>query len=378
MDLLYELWLHNACDFDPKKVEKCIFIFQNAYNAFHSKPYSLARIRGFGLSGFLSAPKDLSGAERIIKDCAEKDIRIITIDDEDYPYLLKEMYLPPRILFVKGKLRNFDDYFPISAVGTRHATQQGKLFTEKLAEDLVRNNKVLIVSGMAEGIDACAHRGALNAGGKTVAVLAGGVDIIYPSSNRKLYYDILENGAVISEKPPGIRGKSYFYKQRNRIIAGLSKAVIAVEGSLKSGTKLTTNHAEQNNRDIFAVPSNPMAVQSQLPNQLIKDGAHIISKADDIIEEYIDVYPEYFYINKNNNKTEEKSFLPSDLSDEERKIIDYIMQKGGKAHAEDLAAALNMPIGKLNSSLMVLSIKGILSQQSQNEYLLKEVECFAN
>jgi len=377
MDLLYELWLHDICEFNAKKVEKCLFVFENAYNAFHSKPYSIDKIRAFGMSSFLSQKKDFSNAERIINDCKEKDIRILTIDDEDYPFLLKKIHLPPRILFVKGTLKNFDEYFPISIIGTRKPTNQGKLFTRKLSEDLVTNNKVVIVSGMAEGIDAEAHKGALEKGAKTIAVLAGGVDKIYPPSNRKLYYEILKNGAIISEKPPESIGNSFSYNQRNRIIAGLSKGIVVVEGKFKSGTRHTVNHAYDNDRDIFAVPSNPMAIQSQYPNQLIKEGASVVLKADDLIDEYINVYPEYFNINENINN-ENNISLPENLTDEEKLIVNFIIEKGGCAHVDQLALEINLPIGKLNSTLTILELKGILSQQSQNQYLLKEVDCFAN
>ena len=375
MDLLYELWLHSICDFDAKKVGKCIYIFENAYNAYHSKPYSLERVKAFGMGSFLSAKKDLSDAERIIKDCKEKDIRIITIEDEDYPALLKEIYLPPRIIFAKGSLKNFDEYFPISIVGTRHSTSQGNLFTKKLAEGLVSNNNVIIISGMADGIDSYAHKGCLEKGGKTIAVLAGGVDIIYPPSNIKLYYEILKNGAVISEKPPAEKGKPYYYRQRNRIIAGLSKAVIAVEGTYKTGTRHTVNHALENNRDVFTVPSSPMSAQSQYPNELIKDGIQIVLKPEDIIEEYINVYPEYFNIDTNED---ENNFTQNcKLTDEEKLIIDFIVKKGGEAHADELAAAIDIPIGKLNGILTMLELQGVLCQQSQNQYLLKEADNFA-
>ena len=196
MDLLYELWMQDVCGFDPKIVDKCMFVFKNAYNAFHSKPYSVDRIKAFGMYGFVSAPKNLERAESIMDDCREKGIRILSIEDEEYPELLRQIYLPPRLLFVTGTLKNFNGCFPVSVVGTRRATEQGKYFTQRLTEKLCRKNNILIVSGMAEGIDAAAHRGALKAGAKTVAVLAGGCDIIYPLSNRKLYYEILENGAV--------------------------------------------------------------------------------------------------------------------------------------------------------------------------------------
>lgn len=377
MDLLYELWLHVICNFNPKKVDHCLYFFKDAENAFHSKPYSIERVKALGLNSFLSAKRDISDAERIIRDCKEKDIRIITIEDDEYPSLLKEIYLPPRIIFVKGSLREFDEYFPISIVGTRHATPQGKMFTKRLSEELTKNNKVSIVSGMAEGIDTQAHLGALSNGTKTYAVLAGSVDIIYPPSNKKLYYDIIKNGAVISEYPPNTIGRSFHYNMRNRLIAGLSKAVVAVEGTYKTGTRHTVNHAIENNRDVFAVPSSPVSPQSQYPNHLIKEGLQIALTANDIIEEYKYVYPKYF--NKESiDENEIKSSLLENLNEEEKLIINCIIKKGGCAHVDELASTLDIPIGKICSNLTMMELKGILCQQSQNKYLIKEVVDFAN
>lgn len=377
MNLLYELWLHDACGFDPSRVGKCIFYFENAYNAFHSKPYSMERMKAFASSGFLSAKKDFSNAERIIHECKAKDIRIVTIDDEDYPSLLREIYIPPRILFVKGSLTNFDEYFPLAGVGTRIATEQGKIFAKKLSGNLVENNKVVVISGMADGIDTQFHKGALENGGKTIAVLAGGVDIIYPISNKKLYYEILKNGAIVSEQPPGIKGKPHFYRQRNRIIAGLAKGVIVSEGKFISGTRHTVNAAHDNNRDVFAIPSNPMSIQSQYPNKLLKEGATVVTCAEDIIEQYISVYPEYFNINRIVSQNG-KITLPDNLSDEEKRIIEFLIKKGGRASVDEISACLDIPTGPLTGTLMVLAIKKIVYQESQNNFILKEVECFAN
>ena len=378
MDLLYELWIHDICGFDPKKVGKCIFIFKNAYNAYHSKPYSLERIKAFGMTGFVSASKNLEKAEEIYEECKDKGIRIISIEDEEYPELLKNAYMPPRILFAKGELKNLNGYFPLAVVGTRHATEQGRYFTQRLAERLCKDNKVMIISGMAEGIDAAAHKGAIKGGRKTVAVLAGGCDKIYPLSNRNLYYEILENGAVISERPPGTVGKGYFYQQRNRIIAGMSKGTVIVEGRGKSGARITANHTLDNNRDLFTVPGSPMSPQAELPNSLIKEGAEIVRGEADIIDEYRDIYPEYFKIITINDKTDLKTNsnkpLFADLSPEERNIMEYITECGGSAGAEKMAEALKIEVGSLNASLTMLCIKDYIIQTSQDRYVLKEAE----
>ncbi len=372
MDLLYELWLHDACGFDPKKVDKCIYMFENAYNAFHSKPFSAKRLAGFGLSGFLSSVKNLENAERILADCKEKGIRIVTIEDNEYPRLLRECYLPPRLLFVKGSLTNFNDFLPISIVGTRTPTGQGNIIAKNLSSKLVKAGKILVISGMADGIDKQAHLGALENNMPTVAVLAGGVDVIYPKSNRELYNKILKNGAIISERPPETIGKGFFYQQRNRIIAGMSYGSVIVEAKYKSGCRITANHAYHNNRDVFAVPSSPLSSGSQLPSKLLKEGAILVENEKDIINQYIDVYPEYFYTETNNNKTENKLSSYENLSDDEMIIINYMIKNGGIGNAEKMAAEIDLPIGRLNGSLVMLCLKDILIEQSQNEYILKE------
>lgn len=379
MDLLYELWVHDICGFDPKKVGKSMFIFKNAYNAYHSKPYSVDRIKAFGMPGFVSASKSLEAAEEIAAECREKGIRIISIEDEEYPELLRHAYMPPRLLFAKGELKNLNGCFAAAVVGTRHATDKGRYFTQKLCEGLCRSAKVMIVSGMAEGIDAAAHRGAIKGGGKTVAVLAGGCDKIYPQSNKSLYYEILEHGAVISERPPGVAGRGYFYQQRNRIIAGMCNCSVVVEGKAKSGARITANHALDNNRDLFAVPSSPMSPQSELPNRLIKEGAGIVRDEADIINEYTDVYPQFFKTNKNDEKTLEqkkntKAFSYNELSEQERLIMEYITRCGGSASAEKMSEMLKIDVGELNAALTMLCIKDYILQSSQDRYILKEAE----
>lgn len=372
MELLYEMWLHDLCGFNPQKVAKLLYYFKNAKNAYDSGSLGARLFSAIGFSALSSEIRDLSTAERIIFDCEENNIRLIMLDDEDYPTLLKQTFLPPRILFVYGSLTDFNSYFPFSVVGTRKATPQGILFTKQLMRELTENNRLLIVSGMAEGIDAYAHTAALESGTPTVAVLAGGTDVIYPSSNRSLYHKIIKNGAIISEKPPGTVGRSYSYDMRNRIIAGMSHGTLVVEAGLRSGCRFTVKHALDADRDVFTVPSSPLSRQSKLPNHLIKNGAIVVEDKDDIINEYITVYPTYFNTEapKKAGGKEASSALAT-LSEVEKKIVAYISSNGGTANAELMAAELGIPSGRLSSSLTILCIKDMLHQETQNTYLLK-------
>lgn len=216
-------------------------------------------------------------------DLAKKEISFIIITDSDYPRLLKEISDPPFVLFIKGKILK-EDELSIGVVGTRYPTVYGREVTERIASDLAISG-VTIVSGMARGVDSVAHRSALEVGGRTIAVLGCGIDIIYPPENKQLYFDIGQNGAVISEFPPGMLVTRGLFPARNRIISGLSRGIIVTEGAKDSGSLITARDAAKQGRDVFAVPgaiTNPL---SAAPLSLMKDGAKIITCAKDVLDE---------------------------------------------------------------------------------------------
>ena len=210
---------------------------------------------------------------------------MLTIRDARYPRLLKEISDPPALLYVRGHGTKINLEKTIAVVGTRHVTEYGREITKKLVTDLVRRGYT-IVSGLAYGVDTVAHQAAITAGGKTIAVLGCGIDIIAPASNAKLYWDIVEcHGAVVSEIPPGVRTDKKRFVTRNRIISGLSQGVVVIEGGDKSGTLITARYAADQGREVFAVPGPITNPYSRAPSILLKNGAKLVESADDIIEE---------------------------------------------------------------------------------------------
>lgn len=215
-------------------------------------------------------------------ELSKKEIKFYCLVDEEYPEILKQIPDPPLAIFIKGDLGNLEK--AIAVVGTRRMTGYGGRACASLCKDLVLAGAT-IVSGMARGIDTVAHRTALENGGRTVAVLGTGVDIIYPPENREIYYKILKNGAVVSEISPGSDVEKGAFRFRNRIISGLSKGVVVVEGAKESGSLITARYALDQGRDVFAVPGPINSVMSEGPAYLISQGAKLIMSGQEVIEE---------------------------------------------------------------------------------------------
>ena len=219
--------------------------------------------------------------ERLTKE----GIDLITILDKNYPKLLKEIYSPPALLYIRGKLE-LNDEFSLAIVGTRKLSSYGQQITPLITSDLAGAG-LTIISGLAKGIDTLVHQAALKANGRTIAVLGSGLDkkSIYPSINRHLAEEISQKGAVISEFPIGAEPLAQHFPQRNRIISGLSLGILVIEAPEKSGALITAKDALEQNRDVFAIPGPILAKNSLGPNNLIKMGAKLVSQANDILYE---------------------------------------------------------------------------------------------
>lgn len=230
--------------------------------------------------------KDLTVAEHIQADCLKQGIQILTIDDEAYPELLREISDPPLVLYVRGTLPDFTDRLSISIVGTRKCTQYGKQAAWHFAGNLAQRGAI-IVSGMALGIDGTANRAAIEAGGETVAVLGCGVDVCYPWQHKQLMEDIIRHGAVISEYPPGTEPFGRNFPVRNRIITGLGRGTLIVEAPKKSGALISADLALEQGRDVFAVPGDINRLSSAGCNALIRQGAaELVQEPADILSQY--------------------------------------------------------------------------------------------
>ncbi len=233
---------------------------------------------------FIFDGKARTAAEAELKRAAVENAIVLSFDCPDYPERLKEIFDPPPVLWVRGDVKLLSRP-SIAVVGTRHPTPYGSGVAEMISRDLAARN-LLIVSGMARGIDTCAHKGALAARKPTVAVWGTGIDVVYPKENRKLAEEILAlGGAIVSEVPMGTFPAPQNFPRRNRILSGLSVAVLVVEASENSGTRVTARCAADQNRDLYAVPGNVTNKQSWTPNTLIKQGAKLVASWEDVWED---------------------------------------------------------------------------------------------
>ncbi len=291
-NLKYWVWLSRCKGLAGQNCVRVLEHFGSPEHAYYADAQEYLQIGGLP-EGAISSLKDksMSHVDRILGDCDRLGIRMLTQQDAAYPERLAAIHQPPLVLYMKGRPVTFDEEAAIAIVGTRAATPYGAWAAAKLSMDLTRSG-ALIISGMAEGIDASAVRGALKAGGPVVSVLAGGIDVIYPQKHRDLYEDVAAAGTLISENPPGTTHLAGYFPVRNRIISGLSVGVIAVESKRFGGTMHTIGHALDQNRDVFAVPGPIGADTSEGTNRLIQEGAaKLILDAEDVLCEFVDRFP---------------------------------------------------------------------------------------
>jgi DNA processing protein len=287
---------------------------------------------------------------------AEHDVRALTWLDSDYPPHLLQIADPPPVLYVRGQLTHEDEW-AVAVVGTRRASAYGKTVTLRLTGDLAANH-VTIVSGLARGIDGEAHRAALKAGGRTIAVLGCGLDLIYPPEHRQLARDILKNGAIVSEYSLGTRPEASNFPPRNRIISGLSLGVLVVEAGLKSGALITADFAADQGREVFAVPGNLYARSSVGTNRLIQDGAKLVLGAEDILEEL-----NLMLVAQQN---EVRAVVPE--TETEALLLQYLSLE--PKHVDDISLQAGLPIADVTSNLALMELKGMVRQAGGMNYVL--------
>ena len=235
--------------------------------------------------------KDLDRSKRVLEKCDAENIRIVTLQDAEYPEILRNIPDPPGILYYKGRPPARKDELAIAMVGTRRPSAYGMAAAERIARGIARGGGE-IISGMARGLDSAAHRGALFERMPTTAVLGGGVDVVYPSENQQLYEDIVAQGTVLSEYAPGTRPEGQHFPERNRIISGLAQGVVVVEAGEHSGALITARRADEQGRDVFAVPGPIDSQLSEGTNMLIRDKyAKLITCAEDVLVEYEFLFP---------------------------------------------------------------------------------------
>lgn len=285
----------------------------------------------------------------------QKGIKVLSRVDPGYPRLLALVPAPPTVLYVRGELTPADDA-AVAIVGTRRSSSYGRDVAIRLATDLARAG-VTIVSGLARGIDAAAHQAALQAGGRTIAVLGSGPDVIYPPEHRRLAEQIMLSGAVVSDYPPGQKPDAKNFPARNRIISGLSLGVIIAEAPARSGALITADFAADQSRDVFVVPGSIFSAAGSGGLRLLRDGARPISSAEDVLED--------LRLTGSATPSVAQMSLPFD-NEQERRL--HALLTGDGQHIDDLAAAINLPIGEVSALLLTMELKGLARNSGAQHY----------
>jgi len=291
--------------------------------------------------------------------------RILTMLDPDYPSNLRVIPDPPAVLFVKGSIEP-RDLVAVAVVGSRAASTPGMAFTEGLCRDLAYGG-VTVVSGLAVGIDSAAHRGALKARGRTLAVMGCGLDVDYPRSNAALREEIALSGALLTEFVLGTPPAPGHFPQRNRIISGLALGVVVVEAAHRSGSLITARLALEQGREVFAVPGMARHFRSIGPHRLLKEGAKLVESAEDILEEIAPLVrrsPE--------SVSRERSDVPAQPLNEDESALWKVMGESPK-HIDEISRDLRWPVSRVTSHLLAMELKGIV-RQLPGKYFMREAK----
>jgi DNA processing protein len=381
--LKYWLWL--TALMTPLKTAKLMQRFATPEQVFFASKKEFLELGFLATEDIeLLSKKSFDMSEHILEQCDIKNIGIITMQDAHYPRRLRDIDDPPGVLYIKGSLNALSIEPAVGIVGTRDATPYGLNAAAMFSYNLAKSGLV-IISGLAKGIDTIAHQGALRANRPTVAVLGCGADVVYPSENEPLYNDIINLGAVITEFPPGTRPLGAHFPKRNRLISGLSVGVLIVEAPLKSGALITARVAQEQGRDVFAVPGAIDAPNSVGCNRLIRDFAVLASEPSDILSEYILQYPVELGARRETPKLPKaephkgeprssagahcappQAAISAELTDTQAAIV-KILRKGPLS-PDDICAALEIEMREVLSELTMLEIEGAVVSNSAGIY----------
>jgi DNA processing protein len=320
---------------------------------------SPADLRAIGLSeraaSSIAESRRTLEPDREMEQIRKADVSVLTIENERYPRLLRETAHAPAVLYMRGKLQA-EDELAIGIVGTRKATPYGADMARRFALDLARSG-VTIVSGLALGVDTVAHHAAIDGGGRTLAVLGSGLDIIYPSRNRKLAERVIQDGALISEYPLGTKPDARNFPARNRIISGLSRGVLVVEAPIRSGALITASFAGDQGRDVYAVPGSARSSASAGCHALIRDGATLVTSATEILEELA--------VDAVRAAVQTRLEIPE--SQQERRLYELI--GADPRHVDELCNESGIAIQETSGVLLALELKGLVRQHGSGYYV---------
>ena len=403
-ELKYWIWLSNIRGVARADELKLLEHFGSPEGIYFARERELGSVLERGYEPLLN--KDLSEAKGIMSFCGENGYTVMTLADASYPARLKNIFDPPLVLYIRGRLPNLDEEVAVAVVGTRSCTPYGVVTAEKIGYEMARSGAV-VVTGLARGIDSAAARGALRAGGRVVGVLGNGIDIVYPKSNAGLFDDVAATGAIITEFAPGTPPEGRNFPIRNRILSGISLGVTLIEAPERSGALITASLALEQGRDVFVVPGNIDADSCRGSNGLLREGASPVFSGWDIVGSYEAMYPDKVTAPeggklKGLEEDAKDKLLKGELSEtgkkkkrsaEERpkrpstkKVIDngdgpgyidiivdpdtltlderaVLAAMEGKTHIDDITVKSGLPAQAVMSALTMLEITGLVTQE---------------
>lgn len=333
----------------PVLFSNLLSYFKSVEKAYAADSHTLIEVLGSALANKFISFRDSFDIQTEVQMFQQKNITVLTREDNRFPQPLLQIPDPPICLYVKGNIEgyNFEKDIYIAVVGTRKPTPYGEQITRTFAYELAEQG-IVIVSGLALGIDAIAHKATLDAGGRTIAFLGCGVNITYPAANRLIFNQIIHNnGLIISEFPPNMRAQPGLFVQRNRLISGLSRGILVSEGLKDSGSLITARYAAQQGKDVFAPPAPITSELSAAPNLLLKEGAKLVTSSKDILEEY------NLELQSVANKIDALH-----LNEEEVSIYNLLLQQ--PSDTDEIARKLNTPVYSILTTITVLEIKGVI------------------
>lgn len=357
-NIRYYLGFNLVPQIGPAKVRRLLDHFGDLATAWQAGPSELADagLDKRALENFLNARPRLD-IDSELEKIARAGVRALCWEDADYPRRLREIPTPPTILYIKGALKPEDEW-ALAIVGTRRATTYGREVTRQIATALVRN-KITIVSGLARGIDAEAHRAALDAKGRTIAVQGCGLDTIYPPEHKKLADEIVSHGALVSEYPLGTLPEAGNFPPRNRIISGLSLGALLVEGDEGTGARITMEYALEQDRETFAIPGSIFKKESGAAHKYIqRGGAKLVTSARDILEEL------------NLGMIEQQQAVQAVLPDNETESALLKHLSSEPLHIDELGRESGLPISTVSSTLALMELKGLVRQVGAMSYVV--------
>lgn len=358
------LWLSCIPNLTLKRQKDLISIFGSAHDIWVAPEKLILSVNGIPkniLENIISYknPKKFIAYEKMMR---QSNVSFISYKSDLYPELLKQIPDYPLGLYIKGDLPDAS-LLKISIVGSRKYTEYGAYIAKKIACDLTARD-IVIVSGMARGIDSVVHKATINSNGKTIAILGCGVDICYPPENARIRENIIHNGCLISEFPLGTKPLVRNFPMRNRIISGISKALIVIEASEKSGTLITAGHALEQGREVMAIPGMVNSNFSRGTNYLIKNGASLVTSIQDIL----DIIGDNHYC-KNFSTDTNKNFSNYNISLENNEKLVYDVIGFDEKSFDFIANHVDLPVSKLSSCLIMLEIKGIIKKLPGSKYI---------